>query len=257
MIKHEIKPLKEDLTAMNVILTDYIDKSKNMSALGRVRYAVLDRNKLQTIQSHLTKSRTNLALMLDLISLKAHEQHDVTSRAGMRKLEAILTKQSIEADARRAEAKARERGDGKLDQIFKLLQDRHPTNARQQDDLISPSQMLDHLKERLRGLGLSKDKAKAARLSAAQALSDASNPSSNPPLRDPKPRMGSVGEAPDRPKMPGSATKKPSSTPNIDLRAKHGASLAAKTKGYRILCVDDTHGGKLLYDLIALPSYTH
>ena len=75
MIRLESKPLKEELHSLNAILDNYIDSSKNMSIVSKMRYALVDLEKLLGIQSNLTRSRTNFGLMVDLINSKAHKQH--------------------------------------------------------------------------------------------------------------------------------------------------------------------------------------
>jgi len=211
MIKHEIKPLKEDLLAVNLVLDDYIDKSKNMGVIGRVRYAVLDRNKLQCIQSNLTKSRTNFGLMLDLINMKANEQHARNDRTGIERLEAILNKQIKEADARKAEARAREKGDAKLEDILQILQQRLPAASKQNDENVSRSQVLGQLEKELQKVGLSKEMAEAARYNAAQALSEAEVSETI------RPSPKSIGEPRETNKISGLS-------PRVELKSRKSSS---------------------------------
>ncbi len=174
MIEHEMAPLKKDLVEMNGILAEYIDHS-NMGMLGRLRYAVVDRSKLQGIRSNLTKSRTTLGLMLDLVNLKAHEQHARDGRVSGKKLDEILNKQNREAGTRKVEAKTRERSDAKLERILGILQQCFPEAA----DTCSMTEIyegdqtdeiLNKFEKELVKAGSSRNKARAARKSAAGAL---------------------------------------------------------------------------------------
>ena len=266
MIKHEVRPVKEGLSGLDVILNDYIDKSKNMGMIGKLRYAALDRNKLQSIESSLTKSRTNFSLMLDLLSLKAHEHHARNDNLSIQKLEAILNKQVEEAEMRKAETKAREKGDAKLEDILQILQERLPAPSSRENESISPSQVLDQLEKELRKVGLSREKAEAARLNAAQALSEQRD---SVPLRSrPRPR----GELRDQ-----RTASDPTLQVRQDLRRSSSARQASAqdprsqnirtpdvenlrpiipktsdnpelTKEFRILCVDGNHSSKLRYN---------
>ena len=246
MIKHEMKPLKQDLLAMNVILNDYIDKSKNMGMIGRVRYAVMDRNRLQCIQSNLMKSRTNFGLMLDLINMKAQDEHARTDHLVMEKMSAILDKQIKEVEARKIEAKAREKGDVKLDNILQILEDRLSPATQFQDKGVTQSQVLDQLEKELRKVGLSQEKAQVARLNAAQALSEdrAAGPISTL-LQPEKNSRGQRRSSDPSPKMGRAKPSSPSPSPRFaSPKLISPRSLAEKTKDYRILCVDGSHGSK-------------
>ena len=234
MIKHEMKPLKEDLLAMNLMLDDYIDKSKGMGVMGRVKYAVLDRDKLQNIQSHLTRSRTNFSLMLDLVNMKAQDQHARNGQAITKKLEAILDKQTKEADARRNEVKATEKGHAQLENILHILEERLPVATK--SEVENQSQVLDQLEQELQRLGLPKEKAQAARFNAAQALKG------NAPVQDTlhpnKPQNKRPTSSSPQPKQ---ELRRSSSARNP---AAHPPNLPEKTKHYRILCLDSIHGSE-------------
>lgn len=243
MIKHESKPLREDLVAMNIILSDYIDKSKNMGIVGRVRYAVLDRNKLLCIQTNLIRSRTNFGLMLDLINMKAHEQHARSDRNSIAKLEAILTKQTKEAEARKAEAKSREIGDAKLEDILQILQERLPPANNREGGTASPLKVLDRFEIELQKAGLSRKKAEAARLNAAQALTEHTSVPM-PSLLHPKPQLHEKRRISDPSPQTGKDLRRSPSSRKASPHIWGSGGLPEKTKDYRILCVDGTHGSK-------------
>ena len=245
MIKHEIKPLRQDLLAMNTILDDYIDKSKDMGVIGRVKFAVLDRNKLQSIQSNLTKSRTNFGLMLDLINMKAQDQHARNENAITKKLEAILDKQTKEADARKAEAKSREeKGDAQLESILQILEERLPAASRPETGEVSPDQVLNQLETELQRLGLSKEKAQAARSSAAQALTENHNALPAPTLLHPKEESRDIRRKSNPSPVVKQELHRSSSARNPAVQSSSPQNLPEKTKQYRILCLDSTHGGE-------------
>ena len=282
MIKHEVRPVQEGLSGLDIILNDYIDKSRNMGIIGKLRYAVLDRNKLQSIESSLTKSRTNFSLMLDLLSLKAHEQHARNDNLSIQKLEAILNKQIEETEMRKAATKAREKGDAKLEDILQILQERLPASSNRESESTSPFQVLDQLEKELRKAGLSREKAEAARLNAAQALAEEHNsspmqsrPHTREKLREQRTTSDSTLQVRQDLQKNSTARKAspqdstPQNTratdselwdslfsmtpPNTQVsNSKVLDSFLAGipgipnlTKDYRILCVDGTHGSKL------------
>ena len=247
IIKHESKPLREDLSAMNTILQDYIDKSDNMGVIGRVRYAVLDRNKLQSITASLMRSRTNFGSMLDLINLKAHEQHARSDLASQAMLKAILDRQIQEGEARKAEARARgEKNDGKLEEILQILKERHPAPSKVSSEKLSQSQFLSQIETELQKLGLTKTKAKAVRHDVAKALSESEPPVPMPTLLYPKEEPREKRRISDPFPQTNPEMHRSHSAQNGVSHVTNLGSTPKKTGVCRILCVDSTHGSKYM-----------
>ena len=244
-MKHEIQALQEALVLMNTILQDYIDRSKDMGVMGRVRFAVMDHNKLQSVQADLARSRTTFGLMLDLINMRAHEQHARNDRAAFEKLKDILDKQIREADARKAEAKVMEVVNAKVGEIHKMLEAGLPVATSNKSPSGQPSDLLDQLEKDLRRVGLSEEKARAARRNAAQALSGEHESARKPSLLTPKKDSREKRRSSDpTPRVERTSGRQLSGRPLSPSLSK-AVNLPQTTKDYRILCVDSTHGSKL------------
>lgn len=169
--------------------------------MGRVRYAVLERNRLQSIQANFVEFRDSFILMMNFVNTKANDQHFRNSSAGMDLLNEIHKKQIRDAKTRRMEAQDREKIDAKLEEILTILQKPIPSSV-PNAEFDQPAQILDRLKNELIKSGLPEDKAQAAQRSAAQALTVEES-------KLPKIPLGTKSSGP-LPMPDGSSARKPS-----------------------------------------------
>lgn len=187
MVEREMVPLEINLMALNVVLADYIDHT-SIGMVGRLRYAVKDRCKLEDLRANLTKSRTNFGLMLDLVTLEAHEKHARDGRVSRKKLYEILDKQDREAKARKGEAKTRAKSDAKVDEILRILQQCFPEAAAcslaGEGEGNQTNEILDKLKKEMVSAGSSGKKAHAACKSAAEGLASHESARVQSPLNE-------------------------------------------------------------------------
>lgn len=173
MIEHEMAPLETGLMEINALLADYIDQA-DMGMVGRLRYAVINRNKLQGICSIITKIGMNFGLMLDLVNTKAPNPHAQDGVSG-KKSDEILDKQSRQAGARKVEANTQNSSDAKLEQILEILQqyfpkavDTFPTT--EEAERAQTNKILKKIEKELVRAGVSKNKARVAFQSVAEGL---------------------------------------------------------------------------------------
>ena len=199
---------------MDDILQDFSER-KSITLMGRVRYAILDKNKLQDLEGRFRRFSETFRSMLSLLDMKAHDILIRNDVIGQQKLDAILQDQSKAAVGRQLEAQEREETRQKIDRVLKILEER-PVAQADSVTVLDQNQVLAQLETELKRLGISSEKAKAARLKATQELS-----------RQPRPSL--IGIPPMSPKVVPQM-KKPMQFP-----AAHEC---------RILCVDGTHGGE-------------
>ena len=79
MITNDLKPLKNDVREIESMMGDFINKS-SVNILGRLRYAVLDKTRLNDLRRNLGDYRRNFGHMLDLINVEAHNQNKAVDR---------------------------------------------------------------------------------------------------------------------------------------------------------------------------------
>ena len=221
-----MRPLKEDLADMDDILQDFSER-KSITLMGRVRYAILDKNKLQDLQSRFRRFSETFKSMFSLLHTEAHDMQIRNDVISQQKLDAILQDQSKAAVGRQIEAQEREEAYQKIDRVLKILEER-PVAQAGSVTVLDQTQVLAQLETELKRLGVSSEKAKAARLKATQELS-----------RQPYPSLTSI--PPMSPKVVPQM-KKPMQVPTA-----HEC---------RILCVDGAHGGEQSTDILFYFSIT-
>ncbi|KAK0509501.1 hypothetical protein JMJ35_007895 [Cladonia borealis] len=153
---------------MGDILQDFAER-KSITVMGRVRYAILDKNKLEDLKGKFSRFTKTFESMLSLLNMEAHDvqiQNDVVSQ---RKLDAIIHEQSKEAVRRHVEAQETKEFHEKLEQVLEILKQRpfpqaSPVTVRDQ------SQVLDQLETELKNLGVSSEKANAVRHKAVRSV---------------------------------------------------------------------------------------
>ncbi len=235
MIEREMVPLETNLMALNVILADYIDHT-SMGMLGRLRYAIKDRCKLEDLRSNLTKSRTNFGLMLDLVNLKAHEQHAEDGRVSGKKLDEILNKQDGEAKARKGEAKTRAKNDANVDEILRILQQCFPEAAAcslaSEGGGNQTNEILDKLKKEMVSAGSSSKKAHAACKSAAEGLASHESARVQSPLNESVPtalpQLPTSPMAHQSPVVTSIASGEPPSKPKNSVKSSIAPAAASE-----------------------------
>ena len=91
--------------------------------MGRVRYAILDKNKLEDLKGKFSRFTKTFESMLSLLNMEAQDvqiQNDVVSQ---RKLDAIIHEQNKEAIRRHIEAQETKELRGKLEQVLEILKE--------------------------------------------------------------------------------------------------------------------------------------
>ena len=170
MIQNGLKPLGEDLGEMDDVLRDLVNR-KSITIMGIVRYAVLDKNKLQTLQAKFSRIITRFGHMLSLLAMKADDVHVRNGVASQEKLDTILSGQAQEVSLRQTKAEERKKDRQNVEKVLKLLEER-PTRLESSGPKQTQAQILDQLEAELKKLGLSKEKAKTVRFKASQELQE-------------------------------------------------------------------------------------
>ena len=176
MIQNELRPLKEDLADMGDILQDFAER-KSITVMGRVRYAILDKNKLEDLKGKFSRFTKTFESMLSLLNMEANDVHIQNNVVSQRKLDAIIHEKSKEAIRRHIEAQETKELRRKLEQVLEILKERpfpkaNPVNVRDQN------RVLDQLETQLKNLGVSSEKANAIRHKASEELLEQPRPSS-------------------------------------------------------------------------------
>ena len=199
---------------MDNILLDYVE-CKSVTLMGRVRYAILDKNKLQDLKAKFSRFTKTFQHMLILLNTEAHDVQIRNDGISHAKLDAIILEQKKGAEGRLIDAQENEESRRKLDKVLKILEER-PSAQASSVTVQDPNQVLEQLETELKKIGYSSDMAKAARDSATQELSGQPRPSR---IRIP----------------PTSTTVRPQNTGPIQIPAADEC---------RILCVDGSHGSE-------------
>lgn len=107
---------------MDDILQDFAER-KSTTVMGRVRDAILERNKLQDLKGNFGRSTETFKDMLSLLDMEAHDIHpnDVVSQ---QKLGALLHRQSKEAMERQNEAKENAKSRQRVEKVLEILEER-------------------------------------------------------------------------------------------------------------------------------------
>lgn len=137
MITNDLKPLKNDVREIESMMGDFINKS-SVNVLGRLRYAVLDKTRLNDLRKNLGDYRRNFGHMLDLINVEAHNQNKAVDQEVFRKLDGIAEAQRREERQRKADEIKQEEMRRGVEEILKLVQNPlSPTQTRSStDDLL-------------------------------------------------------------------------------------------------------------------------
>ena len=199
---------------MDDILRDYVE-CKSVTLMGRVRYAILDKNKLQDLRARFSRFTNTFQHMLILLNTEAHDVQIRNDGISHAKLDAIIHEQKKGAQDRLVDAQENKKSRQKLEKVLKILEER-PIAQANSVTVQDPNQVLEQLETELKKIGYSSDKAKAARDRATQELSGKSRPS----LIGIPPIGSNLGPQEIRP---------------IQIPAAEEC---------RILCVDRTHGSE-------------
>ena len=89
IIRNELRPLKEDLADMDDNLQDFSERKSN-TLMGRVRYTILDKNKLQEFKGRFRRFSETFRSMLPFVEMKAHDILIRNDVIGQQKLDTIL-----------------------------------------------------------------------------------------------------------------------------------------------------------------------
>ena len=231
---------------MDDVLRDYVE-CKSVTIMGRMRYAVLDKNKLQGLKAKFSRFTETFQHMLVLLNTEAHDlqlRNDGISHA---KLDAIILEQKKEAEDRLVDAQENKETRQKIEKVLKILE-KQPVAQASSVTIQDPNQVLEQLETELKKVGYSSEKAKAARNRATQELSGQS-------------RSSWIGKPPTsstaRPQNTDECRKPPTSTTvrpqNTDECKKPPTSSTVKPQNSdecRILCVDGSHGGEESTDIL-------
>ena len=249
---------------MDDILRDFAER-KSITVAGRMRYAILDKNKLQHLKGKFSGCTKTFEQMLSLLNMEAHDVQIRNNVVSQGKLDDILHTQSKEAIDRQIEAQKGEKSRQTIEKVLKILEQRpiaYASSATIQDQ----TQVLDQLETELRRLGLPDDKAKAVRLKASQELSG--QPLPNPFLKVPDDKAKAV--QPEISQKPSEQLRvSDDKAKTVQLKASQGFSGQPRASPFsltginpkvmpqtinpsqisaagdcRILCVDGTHGSE-------------
>ena len=87
---------------MSDILSDFVSEPR-VTILGRVRYAVLDKSRIKSIQITLAQIRKDFAFMLNFFNMKAIDEQLRNGSQSIDLLNSIHKRQFADQDARKAE----------------------------------------------------------------------------------------------------------------------------------------------------------
>lgn len=99
--------MKEHLKDMKDILQDYV-KRRNITVMDRIRYAILDMNKLPDFKNKFSKFTETMRNMLFLLNMEAHDVQIRNNVVIQRKLDKIL-RSSEQRSPKTSERSSRER----------------------------------------------------------------------------------------------------------------------------------------------------
>ena len=212
---------------MDDILRDFVEY-KSITLMGRMRYAILDKNKLQDLKAKFSRFTQTFQYMLILLNTEAHDVQLRNDEISQEKLDDIILEQKKEAEGRLIDAQENKESLQKIEKVLKILEER-PLAQASSVTVQDPNQALEQLETELKKLGVPSNKAKAVRDKATQELSG-------------QPRPSWMGIP------PMSSTAKPQNIRPLQIPAADEC---------RILCVDSSHGSEYSTDIFTCFGPTH
>ena len=176
VIDNELERLDEDLQEFRDILKRYHQRDR-VSMLERLKYASLDKSRLEDLQSKFSQSKEKIGDMLKLSNVNANDVQ-------IRKVDQILEKQDLESQARKTERCERQEESQQILAAINRLTDRLSTSSISATQRTQ-EQIIGSFESELRNEGLLEEKAKRVLLRAREELlettseSSSSSPSAN------------------------------------------------------------------------------
>ena len=168
VIDNELERLDEDLQDFRDILKRY-DQRDRVSMLERLKYASLDKSRLEDLQSKFSQSKEKIDDMLKLSNVNANDVQ-------IRKVDQILEKQDLESQARKTERCERQEDSQQILAAINKLNDRLSTSSISATQRTR-EQIIDSFESELRNEGLLEDKAKGVLLRAREELLESTSKS--------------------------------------------------------------------------------
>ena len=170
MIDNELERLDEDLQDFRDILKRY-DQRDRVSMLERLKYASLDKSRLEDLRSKFSQSKEKIGDMLKLSNVNANDVQ-------IRKVDQILEKQDLESQARKTERCERQEDSQQILAAINKLNDRLSTSSISATQRTR-EQIINSFESELRIEGLLEDKAKGVLLRAREELLESTSESSS------------------------------------------------------------------------------
>ena len=170
VIDNELERLDEDLQDFRDILKRY-DQRDRVSMLERLKYASLDKSRLEDLQSKFSQSKAKIGDMLKLSNVNANDVQ-------IRKVDQILEKQDLESQARKTERCERQEDSQQILAAINRLTDLLSTSSISATQRTR-EQIVDSFESELRNEGLLEDKAKGVLLRAREELLETTSESSS------------------------------------------------------------------------------
>ena len=170
VIDNELERLDEDLQDFRDILKRY-DQRDRVSMMERLKYASLDKSRLEDLQSKFSQSKAKIGDMLKLSNVNANDVQ-------IRKVDQILEKQDLESQARKTERCERQEDSQQILAAINRLTD-HLSTSSISATQRTREQIIDSFESELRNEGLLEDKAKGVLLRAREELLETTSGSSS------------------------------------------------------------------------------
>ena len=170
VIDNELERLDEDLQEFRDILKRYHQRDR-VSMLERLKYASLDKSRLEDLQSKFSQSKEKIGDMLKLSNMNANDVQ-------IRKVDQILEKQDLESQARKTERCERQEDSQLILAAINRLNDLLSTSGISATHRTQ-EQIIDSFESELRNEGLLEDKAKGVLLRAREELLETTSVSSS------------------------------------------------------------------------------
>ena len=170
VIDNELERLDEDLQDFRDILKRY-DQRDRVSMLERLKYASLDKSRLEDLRSKFNQSKAKIDDMLKLSNVNANDVQ-------IRKVDQILEKQDLESQARKTERCERQEDSQQILAAINRLTDLLSTSSISATQRTR-EQIIDSFESELRNQGLLEDKAKGVLLRAREELLETTSESSS------------------------------------------------------------------------------
>lgn len=170
VIDNELERLDEDLQEFRDILKRYHQRDR-VSMLERLKYASLDKSRLEDLQSKFSQSKVKIGDMLKLSNVNAND-------AQIRKVDQILEKQDLESQARKTERCERQEDSQQILAAINRLTDLLSTSSISATQRTQ-EQIIDSFESELRNEKLLEEKAKGVLLRARKELLETTSESSS------------------------------------------------------------------------------